>query len=222
MLRRRITGTVCSVALATLAVVVFPGIAAATAPAATSPAPSSIASADPGGYPAQRPLLTVSSGSVQLGGSVVVTGHGFQAGEGVDLSVTYAPANHALGSGGPVAQPAAFTVRHDVGRTASAVHALAASNGDFSTHVPLTQAGKATITATGEKSHLSLAATVSVLPAPSVSGSKSTQSTKQSPAFASIELLIGALAIAVLLFVGVTAWQRRSRKPSAEFDVSTT
>jgi hypothetical protein len=121
-----------------------------------------------------------------------------------------------------VAQPAAFTLRHGVGSTDSAVHALAASNGAFSTHVPLTQAGKATITATGEKSHLSLAATVSVLPAPGVSGSRSTQSTKQALPFASIELLIGALAIVVLLFVGVTAWQRRSRKPSAAFDTSTT
>jgi hypothetical protein len=137
----------------------------------------------------------------------------------VAKSLTYGPASHALATGGPVAQPAAFTLRNSLGRTVSAGHTVAAPNGDFSAQVPLTEAGNATITATGEQSHLSVVATVSVFAAPSVVGTKST---KRVLPFASIELLIGALALAVLLVGAGTAWQRRSRKPSAAFDASTT
>jgi len=219
MLRRRIAGTVCSVTVVLLGLAVVPGVAGATVPAAQSPAPSSASPTDSGGYPAQSPLLTVSSGSVSVGGSVTVTGHGFQGGEGVDISVTYAPASHALGSGGPVAQPAAFALRHSA---VSAMHALAASDGEFSTRVPLTQAGNATITATGEQSHLSVAATVSVLPVTSVAGTKSTtstKSTKRALAFSNIKLQILILLVALLVFAGV-AWQRRSRKASAVPDTS--
>jgi hypothetical protein len=219
MLRRRIASTVCSVALALLGLAVVPGMAIASAPAASSPSPSSATSTDSGGYPAQFPLLTVSSGSTKVGGSVTVTGHGFQSGEVIDISVTYAPASHALGSGGPVAQPAAFTVRHSVGRTVPAAHAVAAPDGAFSAQVPLTQPGNATITATGEQSHLIGAATVSVVAATSVAGTKSA---KKVLPFASMELLIGVLTIVVLLVAAGTAWQRRSRKPSAVPDVSTT
>ena len=219
MLRRRIAGPVCSVTFALLGLVAVPGLAAATATAATSPAPSSAAPTDPGGYPAQSPLLTVTSGSVKVGGSVTVTGHGFQSGEGIDISVTYGPANHALGSGGPVAQPAALTLRHGVGRTVSTAHAVAALDGDFSAQVPLTQAGNATITATGEQSHLSGVATVSVLPATSVAGAKST---KPALPFSHIELLIGVVAILALLVAAGIARPRRWRKPSATYDVSTT
>jgi hypothetical protein len=219
MLRRRIAGTVCSLTVAMLGLAVAPGVAGATAPAAQSPAPSSASPTDSGGYPAQSPLLTVSSGSVSVGGSVTVTGHGFQGGEGVDISVTYAPASHALGSGGPVAQSAAFTPRHSVGRTASAAHMVAASDGTFSTQVSLTQAGNATITATGEQSHLTVAATVSVAPATIVASTKSTKHALPSP---NIEVLIGVLAIVVLLVAAGIAWPRRWRKPSPAYDVSTT
>jgi hypothetical protein len=221
MLRRRIAGTVCSVTFGLLGLAVVPGVAAATAPAAntpaaTSPAPSSAASADPG-YPAQSPLLTVSSGSVQVGGSVLLTGRGFQSGEGVDVSVTYSPASHALGTAvGPVAQPAAFTLRHIAGHAVSAAHAFAASDGEFSTHVSLTEPGNATITATGEQSHLSIAATVSVMPATSVAATKST---KRALPFSNTTLRILVLAIVALL-VAAVAWRRRSRKSSAAPGVS--
>jgi hypothetical protein len=153
-----------------------------------------------------------------------VTGHGFQSDEVVDISVTYAPASHALGSGGPVAQPAAFTLRHDVGRTLVAAHAVAAADGAFSKQVSLTQPGSATIAATGEQSHLTLDATVSVLPAGSVPAASvvGTKSTKRVLPFANTELLIGGLAIAVLLVVAGIAWQRRSRRSSAALDVFTT
>jgi hypothetical protein len=219
MLRRRIAGTVCSVAFALFALVVFPGVAAATAPAATSAPPSSAASSEPGGYPAQSPLLTVTSGSVKVGGSVTVTGHGFQSGEVVDLTVTYAPSSHALGSGGPVAQPAAFTVRHGAGRTVSAAHAVAATDGEFSAQVPLTQAGNATITATGEQSHMSVAATVSVLSATaSVAATKSTKSAL--PISKTGLLVLAGVIVAILAVVGI-AWQRRWRTPSVPRDVST-
>jgi hypothetical protein len=213
MLRRRIAGTVCSVAFSALALVVLPGVA----PAATSPAPSSPASADPGGYPAQSPLLTVTSGTVKLGGSVTVTGRGFQSGEVVDISVTYGPASHALGSGGPVAQPAAFTLRHGVEPAIATAHAVAASDGGFSAQVPLTQAGNATITATGEQSHLSVAATVSVLSPTKVAA---TTSTKHTLPLSKIELLILGLVIVAALAGAEVVW-KRSRTRSAGPDVST-
>jgi hypothetical protein len=216
MLRRRIAGTVCSVAFAALALVVIPGVA----PAATSPAPSSSASTDPGSYPAQSPLLTVTSGTVKVGGSVTVTGHGFQSGEVVDISVTYGPANHALGSGGPVAAPAAFTLRHGVEHTLVSAHAVAAQDGDFSAQVPLTQTGNATITAVGELSHMSGAATVSVLPATSVA---SATSTKRKLPLSNTELLIlGLVIVAALATAGVVGLRGRWRgSSSAEHDVST-
>jgi hypothetical protein len=212
---RRIAGTVCSVAFAALALVVLPGVTATTASAATSPAPSSPASPDPGGYPAQSPLLTVTSGTVKVGGAVTVTGRGFTSGEVIDIFVTYGPANHALGSGGPVAQPAAFTFRHDVAR--ATMHAVAASSGEFSAQVPLTQAGNATITATGEQSHMSVVATVSVLSATSAAATKST---KRSFPISKIELLILGLAIVAALAAAEVVWKRK-RVPSAAHDVST-
>lgn len=216
MLGRRIAGTVCSVALSALALVVFPGVA----PAATSPAPSSPASPDPGGYPAQSPLLTVTSGTVKVGGSVTVTGHGFQSGEVVDISVAYSAASHALGSGGPVAQPAAFTPRHGVNRTVLAAHAVAASDGDFSAQVPLIQTGSATITAIGEQSHMSGAATVSVLPATSVASATSTKRTL--PLSNSELLILGLVFVTGLAAAGVFGLRGRWRRSSpAEHDVST-
>jgi hypothetical protein len=218
MLRRRIAGTVCSVTIALLGLVAIPGVAAATAPGAASPAPTSAAPADSSGYPAQGPLLTVSSGTTDVGGSVVVTGRGFESGEVVDISVTYGPASHALGSGGPVAQPAAFTLRHDVGRTASAAKAVAAHDGEFSQQISLTQPGSATIAATGELSHRTVDATVSVFPA---AGGVGTKSTKKGRPFTNTELLILALVIVGLIVAVGATWQRRSRKPTVAYDVST-
>ncbi|HEY5200015.1 MAG TPA: hypothetical protein VIJ31_03825 [Acidothermaceae bacterium] len=216
MLRRRIAGMVCSVAFSALALVVLPGVA----PAATSPSPSSPASADPGGYPAQGPLLTVTSGTVKVGGSVTVNGHGFQSGEVVDISVTYGPASHALGSGGPVAQLAAFTRRHGVEHTVVAAHAVAAQTGDFSAQVALTKTGNATITAIGEQSHLSVAATVSVVPATSVATAKSTKRTL--PLSNTGLLILGLVIVAALAAAGVLGLRGRWRgSSSAEHDVST-
>lgn len=206
---RRIAGTVCSVAFAALALVALPGGAAATTSAATSPAPSSPASPNPSDYPAQSPLLTVTSGTVKVGGSVTVTGRGFTSGEVIDIFVTYGPANHALGSGGPVAQPAAFKLPGVAQPTA---HAVAASDGEFSAQVPLTQPGNATITATGERSHMRVVATVSVLSAASVAAAKSTKHTLP---LSKIELVAIGLVILAALIAAVVAW-KRPRTPAAE------
>jgi len=216
---RRIAGLLAGLICAVLGIVVAaPSALAATAPAASA-APTSAAptSAAPSAYPAQSPLLTLSAGSVKVGNSITVTGSGFQAGESVDLSVTYASSStHALGSGGPQAQPAAFTLRHDAGRVVSAGHALAAQDGGFSTQISLTQAGNATITATGEQSHVSLTATVTVLAPTSVAAKQPTKSWLPLSHHQFLMLLpILILAIIALLVPGGLALWRRWRRPSA-------
>ena len=172
---RRIAGTVCSVAFAALALVVLPGVAAATTSAATSPAPSSPASPDPSDYPAQGPLLTVTSGTVKVGGSVTVTGRGFHERR------SHRPLRDVR-PGKPRARirrtsRTACGIHVPTGVAAATAHAVAASDGEFSAEVPLTQPGNATITATGERSHMSGAATVSVLSATTVAATKSTKHT---------------------------------------------
>jgi hypothetical protein len=220
MLRRRIAGLLAGVTFVVLgAAVAAPSAAAASSPPASPPASSPAASpGDSGGYPAQGPMLTLSSGSVNVGGTVIVTGRGFQSGESVEISVTYPAGSHALGgSGGPVAQPAALTLRHSVGRTVTAAHALATNDGQFSTKISLTQAGNATVTATGEQSHLNLTANVMVL---SPTNAGASNSTKSGFPLSRVELLILLLAlIALLVPVGITLW-RRSRKPAAFGPVS--
>ncbi|HTC69847.1 MAG TPA: hypothetical protein VK662_09790 [Acidothermaceae bacterium] len=221
---RRIAGLLAGLICAVLGMVVAaPSAFAATAPAAASAAPSSAApsapsSAAPGGYPAQSPLLTVSAGSVKVGSSVTVTGSGFQAGENVDLSVTYASSsNHALGASGPQAQPAALTLRHDAGRVVSAGHAIAAQNGGFTTQISLTQAGNATITATGEQSHVSLTANVAVLAPATAAAKPSTKSWLPLSHHQFLMLLpILILAIIALLVPGGLALWRRWRTPSID------
>ncbi len=217
MLRRRIAGLLAGVTFVVLgAATAAPGAAVASSPAASPPA----SPADTGGYPAQGPMLTLSAGSVNVGGSVIVTGRGFQSGEGVDISVTYPAGSHALGSGGPAgpsAQPAAFSLRHSVGRTVTAAHALATQDGQFSTKITLTQTGHATVTATGEQSHLNLTAALMVL---SPTNGAASKSTKSSFPLSRMELLILLVAlIALLAPVVVTRW-RRSRKPAALDPVS--
>jgi hypothetical protein len=161
-------------------------------------------------------LLTVTSGTVKVGGSVTVTGRGFTSGEVIDIFVTYGPANHALGSGGPVAQPAAFRLQPSVAQPTA--HAVAASDGEFSAQVPLTQAGNATITATGEQSHMSVVATVSVLSATSVAAAKSTKHTLP---LSKIELVALGLVILVALVAAELAWKRSRTRSAEQPDVST-
>jgi hypothetical protein len=212
---RRIAGLLAGLICAVLGMVVAaPSALATTAPPAASAAPTSAA---PGNYPAQSPLLTVSAGSVKVGSSVTVTGSGFQAGESVDISVTYASSStHALGASGPQAQPAALTLRHDADRAVSTGHALAAQDGGFSTQISLTQAGNATITATGEQSHVSLTAAVTVLA--KTTGAATQRSTKSWLPVSHRQFLmllpILILAIIALLIPGGLAVWRRWRRPS--------
>lgn len=215
MFRRRTAGLLASAAFVVLGfAVAAPGAAAATSPAASPPAASS--PADTGGYPAQGPMLTLSSGSVHVGGSVIVTGHGFQGGESVDISVSYPAGSHALGSGGSggaSAQPAALSLRHGAGPTAATAHAVAAQDGEFSTRISVTQAGNATVTATGERSHVSLTAALTVLSSTSAKGSKST---KSGLPLSHVELLILLLAIIALLVpAGIGRWRRSRQQPAA-------
>ena len=138
--------------------------------------------------------------------------------ESVDLSVTYASSSaHALGGSEPQAQPAALTLRHDAGPVVSAGHALAAQNGGFSTQISLTQAGNATITATGEQSHVSLTATVTVFS----SATAATQHSKKNwLSLSNLQLLIVlpilVLAIGALLVPAGLSARRRWRKPTID------
>jgi hypothetical protein len=214
MLRRRIAGLLAGVTFVVLGAAMAAPSAAASSPVASPSAASSPAAspADAGDYPAQGPMLTLSSGSVNVGGSVIVTGRGYQSGESVDISVTYPAGSHALGSGGPVAQPAALTLRHSVGGTITAAHSLAAHDGQFSTKISLTQTGSATVTATGERSHLNLTAALMVLSPTNAGASKST---KNGFPLSRVQLLIIVVAlIALLVPVAIAVW-RRSRKQSA-------
>ena len=219
MLRRRIAGLLAGVTFVVLgAAIGAPSAAAASSPAASPPASSpgspAASSADTGGYPAQGPMLTLSAGSVNVGGSVIVTGRGFEGGENVDISVTYAAGSHALGSGGsevPSAQPAAFSLRHTVGRTVIAAHALTTKDGQFSTKISLTQTGHATVTATGERSRLNLTAALMVV---STTNAGTSKTTKSGFPLSRVELLILLLALIALLVP--VLWRRSRKRPVAD------
>jgi LPXTG-motif cell wall-anchored protein len=92
---------------------------------------------------------------VTVGGSVTVTGTGFEPNESVNITVTYRAA--ALGHIGRAAHASLPMARAAV--------ITADATGSFTTDVTLTQVGTAVITATGLTSGASASATVTVLPA---------------------------------------------------------
>ena len=152
-------------ALAIFAIVLAsPAAAVAASPSPSVSAPSSAspsqAPASPTTYAAVNPSLVVSSGSVTVGGHVTVSGSGFNPNEPVDISVSYASPPKAAGStekSGYVIAPASFV------RQAQPMQVAADTAGAFSEVVVLSQAGMATITATGTVSQRSSTSTVDVL-----------------------------------------------------------
>jgi len=101
-------------------------------------------------YPPPPPTLTVSAGTITVGGSVVVSGR-LGPNDTVTVSVNY-------GGGGGGSVPEIVPLPAVVVATTSADDA-----GNFSATVRLTRTGRATITATGSPSGLSASVTVRVL-----------------------------------------------------------
>ena len=117
-----------------------------------------------GPYPAESPGMTASSATVSDGGALTFTGHGFAAGELIEIDVVYSSAEAAAG---PYRQPTGGQVVTAALRLPEAVVKTlnADSNGDFATTVTLTEPGTATVTAHGMVSDVSVAAVVTVLAA---------------------------------------------------------
>jgi hypothetical protein len=180
--------------------------AAAIATLAISPSVALAASPAPSTYPAVNPSLTVSSASVAAGGSVTVSGVGYDPNETVDITVVYGPAPKAAGSDsqatyGMSVQTASFV--HQL----VAAHAAADATGAFSQQLTLSNAGTATITATGAQSRRTSSSTVNVMAAaPVASGNKSL--------FTGSKLLLLAGIPAVVLIVSLIL-AFRGRRPSS-------
>jgi hypothetical protein len=146
---------------ATAAGLIALALSPSAALAASTPSPTP-------GYPAGTTPLVVSPATVPAGGAVTLIGTGYASGEPIDITVTYAPASHALGSGhsGGIVSLAAFSVR-GAGSARPAVIAQIAADaaGSFKQQVRLTTAGQATITASGMTSGHALTSVVTVLAA---------------------------------------------------------
>lgn len=200
-------------ALAIFAIVLAsPAVAVAASPSpsvgtssSASPAP---APASPTTYAAVNVSLVVSSGSVTAGGHVTVSGSGFAANEPVDISVSYASPPKAAGSvekSGYVIETAGFV------RQQQPTQIAADSDGSFSHVVVLSQAGMATITATGTVSQRSSSSTVNVLSHSVAGGSAQIPSGPHKRLLTPTTLTLFA-AIPLLLFVAfraVTTLRRR-------------
>lgn len=177
---------------------------AAIAMLAVSPSVALAASPSPSTYQAVNPSLTVSSASVAAGGSVTISGVGYDPNETINITVVYGPSPKAAGAGtapGFSVQTASFV------RDVVAAHAAADANGAFSQQVTLSHAGAATITATGAKSGRTSTSTVNVMAAAAVaSGSRSL--------FSGDKLLLLA-GIPVLVLIVSLVFAIRGRRPSS-------
>jgi hypothetical protein len=178
---------------------------AAIAMLAISPSVALAASPSPSTYQAVNPSLTVSSASVAVGGSVTVSGVGYDPNEAVNITVVYGPSPKAAGAG--TASGSGFSVQTaGFVRQLVAAHAAADGNGTFSQPVTLSNAGTATITATGAKSGRTSTSTVKVMAAAAVaSGSRSL--------FSGDKLLFLAGIPAIVLIVSLV-FALRGRRPS--------
>jgi len=160
------------------------------------------ASAEP--YPAGSPDITVPTATVSEGGDLTVTGTGFGANEEVALDVVYA---EALGSGGTM-----FTVAYV--RRAPVTTVTANAQGAWSASITLTQAGTATITATGQTTGVVQTTSVRVLGGLPQSDEGDDDELPITGPGLTAAFAIGTLAVvtgAVLLWLPI-AVRRRSRK----------
>lgn len=189
-------------------------LAMATAAAIGAP---SIAQAQP--YPPTEPVITVNTGTVVVGGTVIVNADGFEPNEEVSVDVTYGGTGGGTGGGAGLA-PAAYQV--DVKPLAQAKAAAAAkrameivtivtadANGHVTVTVRLTQTGFATITLTGLVSGLSASVTVLVVPVLPITGAAAGGLLMRQAVIGA-----GATVAGVLLVWFAIAWRRRSRTPA--------
>jgi hypothetical protein len=200
-------------ALAIFAIVLAsPAVAVAASPSPSVSAPSSAspspAPASPTTYAAVNVSLVVSSGSVTAGGHVTVSGSGFEANEPVDLSVSYSSQPKAAGSvekSGYVIETAGFV------RQQQPTQVGADGAGTFSHDIVLSQAGMATITATGTVSQRSSSSTVNVLShAAAGAAASQTPSKPQKTLFSGTMLmLLAAIPLVLLIAFGVFTVLRR-------------
>jgi hypothetical protein len=121
-------------------------------------------------YPPEEPLLSVSAGTVVVGGSVVLTGTGFDPGEEIAIEASTSPlAAPQFGTGPEESEPVAMVpVAHTTSLLAGARAqdtVTADGEGSFTVTVTLTEVGRTTITATGLESGLSASVVVVVVAA---------------------------------------------------------
>jgi hypothetical protein len=115
-----------------------------------------------GGYPIEPPASSVSSGTVAADEPVVFAGKGFLPGEPITIDVSFGATSAALHGAG---------LTHKHGIVAAAFKTVTASStGTFSTPVELSQSGKATLTATGTVSGVTVNEQVTVVVAQPASG----------------------------------------------------
>jgi hypothetical protein len=142
-------------------------------------------------YPASPPITTVNQGTVSAGRGVVFSGSGYGAGEAITITVVYAN-----------------------GETAT-INVVADANGNFSTTVQLTQAGTATLTATGQTTHVVSSANVQVVAGPPPPGDGGGLPVTGAPRSRLVgQLVTGASAVLLgtgLLWVTMM-WRRRGVK----------
>ncbi len=135
------------------------GVIVAAAPTAAQP------------YPIGTPDITLSSGTVVVGNTVVLNGQHFGANDLVSIDATFlstamqAPTGRSGGEPAQVAiAPVAYTVPQMVPR-AFVKSVRADANGNFTTTLVFDQAGVVRITATGDPSGVSLSLLLTILPA---------------------------------------------------------
>jgi hypothetical protein len=169
------------------------GLLAAPVAAHADPAPSPTA-----GYPIDTPDSAVSDATVSEGDAVVFSGHGFLAGEPIQIDVSYQSTGAALQSTDHVTF---------IGAAYRTIHAT--SSGTFSTSIRLTRTGLVTLSAYGVISHVRVREYVHSV----VGGAGTLAVTGQSARHWWTEIAVGLGAIFVGGVLALTAMRLRGRRP---------
>jgi hypothetical protein len=172
---------------------VLGGLLAAPVAAHADPTPAPTA-----GYPIDTPDSAVSDGTVSEGDAVIFSGHGFLAGEPIQINVSYSATGAALQSTDHVVF---------IGAAYRTIHAT--SSGTFAISIRLTQTGLATLSAYGTISHVTVREYVHAV----VGGAGTLAVTGQSARHWWTEIAVGLGAIFVGGVLALTAMRVRGRRP---------